>query len=94
MRKLKGIVVSNKMQKTVVVRIDSLKKHPKYEKYYRTFRKFKAHAAEGAYSIGDVVAIRETRPLSKEKRWEVVELLKKGAAVAAGDEDEEGTEAV
>ena len=94
MRKLKGIVVSNKMQKTVVVRIDSLKKHPKYEKYYRTSRKFKAHAAEGAYSIGDVVAIRETRPLSKEKRWEVVELLKKGAQVVAGDEDKEGTEAV
>lgn len=86
MRKLKAVVVSNKMQKTVVVRVDSLKKHPKYGKYYRTSRKFKAHAPEGGYAVGDAVAIRETRPLSKDKRWEVVELIKRQAAESAEED--------
>ena len=69
---LKGIVVSDKMQKTVVVEIMRLKKHPKYKKYYKVSQKFKAHDAENQYHPGDHVFIRETRPMSKDKRWIVV----------------------
>lgn len=77
MRKLKGTIISNKMRKTVVVRIDRLIKHPKYQKYYRISKKFKAHDEKGEYQIGDVVVIEETRPISKEKRWRIVELIKR-----------------
>ncbi len=86
MRKLKGIIVSNKMTKTVVVRVDSLKKHPKYKKYYRTSRKFKAHVESGEYRVGDVVLLQETRPISKDKRWRVIELVKRGKSEEAGEE--------
>lgn len=71
-RKLKGVVVSDKMQKTVVVEILRLKKHPKYKKYFKVSTKFKAHDEEGLYHIGDKVVIQETRPMSKDKRWIVV----------------------
>lgn len=77
MRKLKGTITSDKMMKTAVVRVDRLKKHAKYQKYYKTSRKFKAHN-EGNAKTGDVVIIEETRPLSKDKRWRVVEVVKKG----------------
>ena len=69
---LKGVVVSDKMQKTVVVSVTRLKKHPKYKKYYKVTKRFKAHDEKGEYHIGDKVVIRETRPLSKSKRWIVV----------------------
>ena len=75
-RKLKGIVVSDKMDKTVVVTVSTRKKHPKYFKYFTKSAKFKAHDEENRYKIGDSVVIAETRPLSKEKRWEVIGLLK------------------
>lgn len=81
MRKLKGTVVSDKMNKTVVVRVDRLKKHPKYQKYYRISAKFKAHDEKGEYKVGDTVVIQETRPISKEKRWRVAELIKRKAGV-------------
>ena len=71
-RTLQGIVTSDKMQKTVVVSIARLKKHPKYKKYYKVTKKFKAHDEKGEYHIGDKVIIRETRPTSKDKRWMVV----------------------
>ena len=71
-RRLEGIIVSAKMQKTVVVIVTRFKKHPKYLKYYKVSRRFKAHAENGAYKAGDRVLIEETRPLSKEKRWKVV----------------------
>lgn len=90
MRKLKGTIVSNKMVKTVVVRVDRLKKHPKYQKYYRLSQKFKAHDEKGEYGIGDQVIIQETRPLSKEKRWKVVELVKRPSADEVGKIDEVG----
>ena len=86
MRKLKGIVISNKMQKTLVVRVDRLKKHPKYQKYYRVSAKLKAHDEKGEYRVGDTVLIQETRPISKEKRWRVVELIKREKA--EGDKEE------
>lgn len=77
MRKLKGVIVSNKMQKTVVVRVDRLKKHQKYQKYYVVSSKFKAHDEKGEYRAGDAVIIQETRPVSKEKRWRVIKLIKR-----------------
>lgn len=78
MRSLRGTIVSSKMSKTVVVRVDRLKKHPKYLKYYRISRRFKVHVDnEKEYSFGDVVVMEETRPFSKEKRWKVVKLIKR-----------------
>jgi len=71
-RTLQGTVVSDKMTKTVVVRVDSMKVHPKYGKRYRQSKKFKAHDEKGEYKAGDVVRIQETRPTSKDKRWRVV----------------------
>lgn len=71
-RNLKGVVVSNKMQKTLVVEITRLTKHPKYKKYYKVSKRFKVHNENGEYYPGDKVVIRETRPISKEKRWLVI----------------------
>jgi small subunit ribosomal protein S17 len=71
-----GIVASDKMEKTVVVRVDRQIKHPKYRRYVRRTSKFMAHDEQGA-SIGDKVRIVETRPLSAKKRWRVVEILQK-----------------
>ena len=65
------------MAKTVVVRVDLLKKHPRYHKYYRISKKFKVHDEKSEYLVGDTVIIGETRPISKEKRWRVVELIKR-----------------
>lgn len=71
-RRLIGTVVSDKMQKTVVVRVERLKRHPKYHKQYRVRSTFKAHSPENAYHTGDLVEIAESRPLSRDKRWVVV----------------------
>ena len=71
-KQLSGIVVSNKMLKTLVVRVERLKEHPKYKKHYRIHRKYKAHYDQGEYKIGDQVIIEECRPISKDKQWKVV----------------------
>ncbi len=71
-----GIVTSDKMEKTVVVRVDRLVKHPQYRRYVRRTSKFMAHDEMGA-TIGDKVRITETRPLSARKRWRVVEIVQK-----------------
>lgn len=71
-RILTGMVVSDKMDKTVVVEITRLRKHPKYKKYFKITRKFKAHDKKDVYRAGDKVNIQEIRPMSKEKRWMVV----------------------
>lgn len=73
-----GTVTSDKMTKTVVVRVDRLVKHPKYRKYVRRRKQFMAHDELGA-TIGDKVRIIETRPLSARKRWRVVEIVQKAA---------------
>jgi small subunit ribosomal protein S17 len=70
---LNGIVVSDKMDKTVVVLVSRFVKHPKYNKYYNTSKKYKAHDEENKYKIGDKVEIIETRPISKDKKFKVVE---------------------
>lgn len=71
-RKIKGVVVSDKMDKTVVVEVERLKLHPKYEKHFRQRRRFKAHDEKNQYRTGDQVVIEEARPFSKEKRWVVI----------------------
>ena len=71
-RRLKGKVVSDKMMKTAVVAVDSLKFHSKYKKYYKVTKRFKAQNDNNKYKEGDKVIIEETRPLSKEKRWKII----------------------
>ena len=71
-----GVVASDKMEKTVVVRVDRLVRHPKYRRYVRRTSKFMAHDEKGA-TVGDKVRIVETRPLSARKRWRVVEIIQK-----------------
>jgi small subunit ribosomal protein S17 len=73
-----GRVVSDKMDKTVVVAVDYLKPHPLYRKIIRKTSKFHAHDASNDCRIGDTVRIGETRPLSKTKRWEVIEVIERG----------------
>ncbi len=76
-RQVNGIIVSNKMDKTVVVQVERLVKHPLYKKYIRRRNKFKAHDKDNACGIGDRVEISESRPLSKTKRWRVVRIIEK-----------------
>lgn len=71
-RTLKGVVVSDKMQKTIVVAISRLTMHPKYKKYYKITKRYKVHDEKGEYHTGDKVLIQETRPMSKEKNWTVL----------------------
>lgn len=71
-RKIVGVVVSDKMMKTRVVAVARLKKHPKYLKYYHVTTKFKAHDENNEYKTGDKVTIEEARPMSKEKRWKII----------------------
>ncbi|MEZ0322754.1 MAG: 30S ribosomal protein S17 [Hydrogenothermaceae bacterium] len=72
-----GVVVSDKMDKTVVVAVERIQSHPLYGKRIKKTKKFHAHDEENRCKVGDVVRIRETRPLSKLKRWEVVEIISK-----------------
>ena len=72
---LVGVVVSDKMDKTVVVKVNQLVKHQVYNKYIRRTEKYKAHDKENACKIGDKVLMVETRPLSKDKHWNVREIL-------------------
>jgi small subunit ribosomal protein S17 len=74
-----GIVTSDKMMKTVVVRVDRLVKHPIYKRYVRKRSKFMAHNEIDGVTTGDQVRIVETRPLSARKRWRVVEVLRKAS---------------
>jgi small subunit ribosomal protein S17 len=72
-----GLVVSDKMDKTVVVEVEDRVKHPKYGKVIRRTKKYKAHDGENACGVGDRVLLMETRPLSATKRWRVSEILEK-----------------
>ncbi|MDD5168862.1 MAG: 30S ribosomal protein S17 [Syntrophales bacterium] len=76
-RMIKGVVVSNAMDKTIVVRAERLVKHPVFQKYIRRYIKYKAHDEQNQCSIGDKVLIVESRPLSKDKRWRMREILEK-----------------
>lgn len=74
-KQLIGTVISNKMQKTVVVEVERLKEHPKYKRRYKVRKKYKAHDEKEEYHIGDRVIIEECRPISKEKRWRVIKRI-------------------
>ena len=74
-RRLTGIIVSDKMDKTVVVSVTRVKNNAKYEKQYSVSKKFKAHDEKNLYNTGDKVVIEETRPISKDKHWRVVEKI-------------------
>ncbi len=76
-----GVVTSDKMDKTVVVRVEQMVKHPVYKKYIKRNVKYKAHDDENSCAAGDRVMIVETRPLSKGKRWQVREILEKHVTV-------------
>lgn len=87
---LVGTVVSNKMQKTVTVRVDRLVRHQKYQRVIKQASTFKAHDEANSAAIGDLVRIMETRPLSKDKRWRLVEILRRAsqAPPVPGTEEE------
>lgn len=74
-KQLIGTIVSNKMQKTVVVKVERIKEHPKYKKRYKVHKRYKAHDEKGEYHMGDKVVIEECRPLSKDKRWRVIKKI-------------------
>lgn len=81
-RTLRGTVSSNKMDKTVVVRVERVKEHPIYRKKYTVTTNFKAHDADNSCQIGDLVEISETRPISRDKRWLVERVVAKAGEVA------------
>lgn len=68
---LQGVVVSDKMNKTVVVAVTRLKEHPKYKKKYKVTKRYKAHDETNEYKVGDRVTIKSIRPISKDKKWKV-----------------------
>ena len=82
-----GRVVSDKMDKTVVVLVETPKRHPLYKKVIRKMTKFKAHDEKNECRVDDMVRIVETRPLSAQKRWRVAEIITKGAVVEVQPEE-------
>src|ERR1700761_5895468 len=80
-----GVVVSTKMQKTIVVEIEMRKAHPKYKRVMKSNKKFYAHDEQNSARIGDVVRIRETRPLSKLKRWQLEEIVRRSSLAQLPD---------
>lgn len=74
-KRLKGTIISDKMEKTVVVRVERIKEHPRYKKRYKMHKKYKVHDEKGEYKVGDKVVIEECRPMSKEKKWRVIKKL-------------------
>jgi small subunit ribosomal protein S17 len=80
-----GLVVSTKMQKTIVVEIEMRKAHPKYKRVMKSNKKFYAHDEQNSARVGDVVRIREARPLSKLKRWSLEEIVRRSSLAQAED---------
>ena len=74
-KQLQGIVVSDKMQKTVVVEVESIKEHPKYKRKYKSHNRFKAHDEKQEYHVGDKVVIEESKPISRDKNWIVIKKI-------------------
>lgn len=85
-KKIAGVVVKNKMDKTVVVEVSRSFRHSMYHKYISTKKRYKAHDEENKCAVGDQVLIVETRPLSKEKRWMIKEIIKKEEPILAQEE--------
>ena len=80
---LQGLVVSNKMDKTVVVKVERKYMHPKFKKVVKSSRKYSAHDENNECKPGDFISIRETRPLSKTKRWRMLEIIEKAVEEGA-----------
>lgn len=74
-KQLKGIVVSDKMQKTIVVKVERIIEHPKYKRRYKSHKKYKVHDENKEYKVGDNVIIEETTPISKDKCWKVIKKI-------------------
>ena len=87
-KQLMGVVVSNRMAKTIVVQVRRLVRHAVYQRVTRRAKKFKVHDEHSQARVGDHVRIEETRPLSKEKRWRLVEILKRGGEIGEEKEKE------
>ncbi|MBV9688483.1 MAG: 30S ribosomal protein S17 [Ktedonobacteraceae bacterium] len=81
-----GRVVSNKMDKTIVVVVETLKKHRIYKRTFKQTKRFYAHDEENTCQIGDLVRIEESRPLSKLKRWRMIEIVKRGSGIVPVEE--------
>ena len=81
-----GEVVSTKMQKTIVVEVEMRKAHPKYKRVMKTNKKFYAHDEQNTARVGDMVRIRETRPLSKLKRWNLEEIVRRSALAQVAED--------
>ena len=81
-----GRVISDKMDKTVVVSVERLRRHPIYKRVVRLSSKFKAHDEENSAHVGDTVRIEESRPLSREKRWMVIEVVARGTGEQMGEQ--------
>ena len=81
-----GRVVSNKMDKTIIVVVETLKKHRIYKRTFKQTKRFQAHDEENVCQIGDIVRIEESRPLSKKKRWRLVEIIKPGSGIVPVEE--------
>lgn len=81
-----GVVISNKMDKTIVVAVETLKRHRLYKRTYKQTKHFYAHDENNTCQMGDTVRIEETRPLSKLKRWRLVEILKRGSGIVPVEE--------
>ena len=88
-----GLVVSTKMQKTIVVEIEMRKAHPKYKRVIKSNKKFYAHDEQNSARVGDVVRIREARPLSKLKRWTLEEIVRRSSLAQLSDEKAPAAEA-
>ena len=78
-RKLKGVVISNKMAKTIVVSVKTMKMHPKYKKQYKVSKKYKVHDEKNLAKSGQEVIFQECRPLSKNKKWRLIKIVPKGS---------------
>jgi len=74
-KQFKGLVISDKMDKTIVVRVDTIKVHPKYKKRFKARKKFKVHDEKKEYHLGDYVLFEECRPISKDKRWRAIKKI-------------------
>jgi len=74
-KQLIGNIISNKMQKTIVVRVERLKEHKKYKRRFKVHKNYKAHIEEEDYKVGDKVVIEECRPVSKDKKWRVIKKI-------------------
>ena len=87
-KRLTGLVIGNKMDKTAMISVNRLKKHNTYMKYVRSHSKYMAHDPQNLCHVGDTVKIIETRPMSKHKRWQVLEITKESATRETANQDQ------